>query len=96
MERSVAAIWENLLHAEKVCRLDNFFDLGGHSLLAVGLASRIEKRFGHALPLAVLFEAPTAERLAQRLFEPSRFASWSPNSFFCTLVEKDIILPLSP
>ncbi|WP_420127106.1 amino acid adenylation domain-containing protein [Longimicrobium sp.] len=45
-EVAVAAIWAELLGAERVGRHDHFFDLGGHSLLAVRVISRVRQALG--------------------------------------------------
>lgn len=63
-ERSLAALWSELLHIQGIGIQDNYFDLGGTSLLAVELFARIEKTFGKKFPLTTLIEAPTIERLA--------------------------------
>ena len=43
IERKLAAIWEEVLHVERVGRHDNFFELGGHSLLAVTVIERMRQ-----------------------------------------------------
>jgi amino acid adenylation domain-containing protein len=64
-EQYLAAIWCQVLGRESVGATDNFFELGGHSLLAVRLVSRIEAVLGRPVPLNVLFQNPTLERLAK-------------------------------
>jgi amino acid adenylation domain-containing protein len=64
LEKSLTAIWADVLQLKTVGVNDNFFELGGHSLLAVRLFAQIEKRLGKRLPLATLFQAPTVGQLA--------------------------------
>lgn len=47
----------------------DFFDLGGDSLSAVTLFAAIAARFGVALPLVAIYEAPVLNRLAERIAE---------------------------
>jgi thioesterase domain-containing protein/acyl carrier protein len=77
VERTIARIWKELLGVATIATCDNFFDLGGHSLLAVQLIARLEKRFGRALPVAVLFQSPTIEQLAGLFTDDRREESWS-------------------
>lgn len=65
VEQTLCRIWEGMLGAERVGLDDNFFELGGHSLLAASLSSRLDRAFGHSLPLAALLEAPTVRGLAR-------------------------------
>jgi amino acid adenylation domain-containing protein len=64
VEKVVAAIWAEILGAERVGVYDNFFDLGGHSLLATRVISGVRYVFKVELPLKTLFESPTVARLA--------------------------------
>jgi amino acid adenylation domain-containing protein len=54
-EQVLAAIWTDALGADRMGRLDNFFDAGGDSLLAARLLVTIEQRLGPRLPLSVFF-----------------------------------------
>ncbi|HEX2188359.1 MAG TPA: amino acid adenylation domain-containing protein, partial [Longimicrobiaceae bacterium] len=64
-EQAVAAIWAELLGAERVGRRDHFFELGGHSLLAVRVVSRVRQALGvEALPRDV-FERPVLADFAR-------------------------------
>src|SRR5471032_258296 len=64
LETALAAIWQDLLHLERVGRHADFFTLGGHSLLAVRMVSRIAQELGREVPLRVLFGAPELARYA--------------------------------
>jgi thioesterase domain-containing protein len=77
-ERALVRLWENLLGIHPIGVADNFFDLGGHSLLAVRLLASVKAEFGRDLPLAVLLQEPTIERLARILDSAVGPAEWSP------------------
>ncbi len=64
IERSLVAIWEELLGVTSIGVRDSFFDLGGHSLIAVRLFAGIKRTFQVEFPISVLFEAPTVEGCA--------------------------------
>ncbi|MDX6311513.1 MAG: hypothetical protein QOF44_977 [Streptomyces sp.] len=63
-ERRVGEIWKTLMKREDVSVLDDFFESGGNSLIAVGIINRINREFRSSLPLQVLFDSPTVEKLA--------------------------------
>jgi amino acid adenylation domain-containing protein len=65
MERAVAGAWCDVLRVERVGATDNFFDLGGHSLLATQVISRLRSALGVEVPLRVIFESPTVEKLGR-------------------------------
>ena len=69
-------IWERVLGVTAIGVHDDFFDRGGHSLLALRLFMEIEKDLGKALPLAVLFRAPTIAALAAVLAREGVESSW--------------------
>ena len=66
VERILAGIWQELLHVERVGRLDDFFELGGHSLLIVHLMERL-RRVGLTTEVRRVFESPRLLDLASEL-----------------------------
>jgi amino acid adenylation domain-containing protein len=64
IEKTVAAIWQELLGIKSVGLHDNFFELGGHSLLMTQLVTRLREAFPVELPLRDMFEQPTIAGLA--------------------------------
>jgi len=64
LEQELAALFAEVLGTEVTSVHDGFFDLGGHSLLAARLFARLEQSTGVSLPLGVLFEHQTIDRLA--------------------------------
>ena len=67
LEQQLATIWQTVLRRQPIGVHDNFFHLGGHSLLAISTVSHLQRQTGIALPLRLLFEHPTIERLASQL-----------------------------
>ncbi len=72
VERSIAAIWSEVLGVEGVGVHDNFFDLGGNSLLLGALYARMRDRLALKLPMHALFEFPTVSALARALDADAR------------------------
>ncbi|MBN3942856.1 amino acid adenylation domain-containing protein [Nostoc sp. NMS9] len=71
VEKTIADIWQELLHVENVGIHDNFFELGGHSLLLVQVHSKLQKIFERNFPLVEMFQYPTISHLAKYLSQES-------------------------
>jgi amino acid adenylation domain-containing protein len=66
-EKTIAAIWRELLQLKKVGVDDDFFALGGHSLLAATLVSRLSAAFARDISLRDFLAAPTVAAVAARV-----------------------------
>ncbi|NLG50019.1 MAG: amino acid adenylation domain-containing protein [Chloroflexi bacterium] len=78
-ERTIAAIWAEVLGVDKVGVEDNFFDLGGHSLAAAKVYARLQETFERSFSMVELFKYPTvsllAEYISQQTGEATRMQS---------------------
>jgi amino acid adenylation domain-containing protein len=63
-ECELAAIWQRVLHVERIGRDDDFFALGGHSLLATQANAQANLHWSLTLPLRALFDERTLARCA--------------------------------
>jgi amino acid adenylation domain-containing protein len=63
LEKTIAAIWAQVLRVERIGLYDNFFEVGGHSLLATQVISRMREALQVELSLRVLFEHATVASL---------------------------------
>ncbi|MBW4717721.1 non-ribosomal peptide synthase/polyketide synthase [Saccharothrix obliqua] len=66
-ERTVAAVWAEVLGVERVGAEDDFFALGGDSILSIGVTSRLRAAFGVQLSPREVFRNPTVAGLAAAL-----------------------------
>jgi len=71
-------LWQDILKVPRIGVTESFFDVGGNSLLAVRLMAQIDRMFEQSLPLSVLFENRTIEKLAQLLRQKKGALLWSP------------------
>jgi amino acid adenylation domain-containing protein len=68
LERTIAAVFRDLLRVDRVGLHDNFFDdLGGHSLLVVRAHQMLRDELQHDLAVVDLFRFPTVALLARHL-----------------------------
>jgi amino acid adenylation domain-containing protein len=63
-ERTIAAVWQELLAIDAVGVEDNFFDLGGHSLQLVQVQALLRQRAAVDVTLLDLLRRPTVSGLA--------------------------------
>ncbi|MEN9867792.1 MAG: hypothetical protein RL748_3382, partial [Pseudomonadota bacterium] len=69
LEQRLCAIWQSVLGLERVGMNDHFFQLGGHSLSATRLIAQVNQAFAVALPLRLIFDAPTVAGLAREILQ---------------------------
>jgi FkbH-like protein len=81
VERTLAAIWGELLHKSGIRRSDNFFDLGGHSLVAVLLLVRIKEELGVELAVDDIYSASLTLGEFARLVEAQRAGALSASEY---------------
>lgn len=67
MEETVATIWADVLHLERIDPHDNFFDLGGDSIKLTQVVARLRLKLEREIPLGLLFEYPTLDAFAREL-----------------------------
>lgn len=66
-ERTINELWKTAMKRDTVSIHDDFFESGGNSLVAVRLVNALNREFDTSLPLQVVFDAPTVEKLARRV-----------------------------
>ncbi len=96
LQLQLTKVWESLFDTRPIGIKDNFFELGGHSLIAITLFAEIEKLTGKKLPLVTLLQAPTIERLTERLRDEGYEGSWSSLVPFVTEGSKYPFFYVSP
>nr|ABB80392.1 nonribosomal peptide synthetase - polyketide synthase hybrid [Lysobacter lactamgenus] len=69
IEFQLLEIWQQLLGIQDIGVRDAFFEAGGDSLLATIMVARINKAFGVNLPIRIVFEEETIERIALQIDE---------------------------
>ncbi len=67
LEKTVAAIWVDLLQLDRVGADDNFFELGGNSLLAQKTVAVLKQKHQLTLPITKLYQHPTIAGVTQFL-----------------------------
>jgi thioesterase domain-containing protein/acyl carrier protein len=81
IKATLITIFEQVLQQAPIGEDDDFFDLGGDSVQGINLMLEIEKVTGQALPVTLLYDAPSVARIAALLTKPS-----SPTQCPCLVV----------
>ncbi len=63
-EKTMMAIWRDVLQVSEIGPMSNFFELGGHSLMAMRLVTKIASSLGVKINVMTLFLAPTVREFA--------------------------------
>jgi len=67
LERTIAAVWREVLGVERVGLHDNFFDLGGHSIRMMEANRKLQAALNKVLPVMDMFQYPSVSALAAYL-----------------------------
>lgn len=67
LEKSLCAIFVEVLECDQIGLEDNFFDCGGHSLLASRIISQVRIKVDQDIPLRALFENPSVGQFSRYL-----------------------------
>ncbi len=67
LERTIAAVWQEVLQLERVGVHENFFDLGGHSLRMMQVHGKLRQALDRDIAMVDLFRHPTVAALAAAL-----------------------------
>ncbi|WP_184543413.1 polyketide synthase [Mucilaginibacter sp. FT3.2] len=67
IEKSITAVWLNLLQLNKIGIDDDFFLLGGNSLLALKTVATLKQELNLDVPITKLYQYPTVSRLVNFL-----------------------------
>ncbi|MDI5895994.1 non-ribosomal peptide synthetase [Flavobacterium algoritolerans] len=63
-QRSLVAIWQEVLGIDTIGIRSNFFELGGHSLIISQVINRIHKQLGKSVSFREFFNHPSIEELS--------------------------------
>jgi len=69
LEKTIAAIWQEVLGVDTIGIHQNFFEIGGQSILLAQVLSRLQQRLQRPLSMVELLRYPTVASLASSLAE---------------------------
>ncbi|KAB8315461.1 non-ribosomal peptide synthetase [Tolypothrix campylonemoides VB511288] len=74
IEKTIAQIWQEVLHLDKLGIHDNFFDLGGHSLLMLQVNNKLRAILQRDISVVTMFQNPTIYSFAQYLHQQQQLS----------------------
>lgn len=77
LQGRIGEIWEEVLEVRPIPHNLDYWDLGRGGRRLLGILDRIREESGLALPLSIVYEAPTIESFAKWIFE-GKTATFSP------------------
>lgn len=72
LEKTIADVWREVLHVERLGVTDNFFDLGAGSLGVVQANRRLQDRLQRRISMTEMFQYPTVRALAAHLSDTDK------------------------
>lgn len=82
LQKTLAAIWSEVLRIDRIGTTDNFFEIGGNSIRLIQVLNRIKKELEINIPLTTAFTYPTIKALADKIKMLSEFGSVSAEEFY--------------
>lgn len=68
-EKSISAIWAEVLQLDKINPEDNFFELGGDSLMTMMVMFQVNEKLNLDLPPYTISQAPTLREFCDKIDE---------------------------
>jgi amino acid adenylation domain-containing protein len=82
LQKTLAAIWKEVLRVDRVGVTDNFFEIGGNSIKLIQVLNRVKKELEINIPLTTAFTYPTIKALAEKIKMLNEFGSVSAEEFY--------------
>lgn len=81
-QKTLAAIWREILQRDAISASDNFFEIGGNSIKLIQVLNKVKKALGVTVPLATAFTYPTIKELSAKIKMIAEFGNVSAEDFY--------------